>query len=59
MNGNEIADTCFGLVEKLFEIKVITNCTNGNVLRILPPLIATKSDIDYFLYTFHEVLKDL
>jgi len=54
-----MADTCTGLVEKLFEKKVIANCTNRNVLRILPPLIATKSDIDYFLYTFHEVLKDL
>lgn len=54
-----MADTCFGLVEKLFEIKVIANCTNQNVHRILPPLIAEKSDIDFFLSTFHKVLKHI
>lgn len=59
MIGIEMADTCSGLVEKLFEKRVIANCTNRNVLRILPPLIATKSDIDFFLSNFHAVLKDI
>lgn len=59
MIGIEMADTCTGLVEKLFEKKVIVNCTDRNVLRILPPLISTKSDIDFFLSKFHEVLKRL
>ena len=45
------------IVEQMRERKVLTNCTNGNVLRILPPLIAGKSEIDFFLYNFHEVLK--
>ena len=44
-------------VEKMRERKVLTNCTNSNVLRILPPLIAGKNEIDFFLYNLHEVLK--
>jgi acetylornithine/N-succinyldiaminopimelate aminotransferase len=45
------------IVEHMMERKVLTNCTNGNVLRIIPPLIAGKNEIDFFLYNFHEVLK--
>lgn len=48
--GNEI-------VRKMRDRNVLTNCTNGTVLRLLPPLICTKNDIDFFLYNFHEVLK--
>ena len=46
------------IVEQMRERKVLTNCTSSNVLRILPPLIAGKSEIDFFLYNFHEVLKN-
>jgi acetylornithine/N-succinyldiaminopimelate aminotransferase len=46
------------IVEKMRERKVLTNCTSRNVLRVLPPLIAGKSEIDFFLYNFHEVLKN-
>lgn len=49
--GNEI-------VSKMRERKVLTNCTNSTVLRLLPPLISTKNDIDFFLYNFHKVLKN-
>jgi acetylornithine/N-succinyldiaminopimelate aminotransferase len=45
------------IVRKMRERKVLTNCTNNTVLRLLPPLITEKKDIDYFLYNFHEVLK--
>ena len=45
------------IVEQMRERKVLTNCTNINVLRILPPLIAGKNEIDFFLYNFHEILK--
>ena len=45
------------IVEQMRRKKVLTNCTSGNVLRILPPLIAGRSEIDFFLYNFHEVLK--
>lgn len=57
MIGIEMFSECYKLVELLMKRKVLVNCTNKNVLRILPPLIATKNDIDFFLYNFHEVLK--
>lgn len=57
MIGVEMFEECFKIVDQLIERKVLANFTNKNVLRILPPLIATKTDIDFFLYNFHEVLK--
>ena len=59
MIGIEMASDCDMIVVQLRHRKVLVNCTNKNVVRILPPLIATKSDIDFFLYNFHEVLKSL
>lgn len=57
MIGIEMFSECYKLVELLMKRKVLVNCTKKKVLRILPPLIATKNDIDFFLYNFHEVLK--
>ena len=45
------------IVEEIRNRNVLINCTSGNVLRILPPLIAGKNEIDFFLYNFHETLK--
>ena len=54
--GVELTSECDPIVEKLRNRKILINCTNKNVLRILPPLIAGKSDIDFFLYNFHQVI---
>ena len=59
MIGVEMNDNCTLLVEKLMKKNVLANCTNKNILRLLPPLITTKNDIDFFLYNFHEVLKQI
>jgi acetylornithine/N-succinyldiaminopimelate aminotransferase len=58
MQGVEMFYPCGEIVKKMRERKVLTNCTNNSVLRLLPPLIIEKNDIDYFLYNFHEVLKN-
>ncbi len=58
MQGVEMNYPCAEFVKKLRERKVLSNCTNNSVIRILPPLISTKSDIDFFLYNFHEILKN-
>jgi acetylornithine aminotransferase len=42
------------IVQKMLEKKILINCTNQNVLRILPPLIVTKKEIDYFLVNLEE-----
>lgn len=57
MIGIELFDNGQKVVNALLEKNVLINCTSENVLRILPPLIAGKSDIDFFLFKFHEVLK--
>jgi acetylornithine/N-succinyldiaminopimelate aminotransferase len=58
MQGVELNYPGSDVVRKMRERRVLTNCTNNSVLRLLPPLIADKNDIDYFLYNFHEVLKN-
>ena len=57
MIGIEMFTECYKFVEQIMERKVLVNCTNKNVIRVLPPLIASKNDIDFFLYNFHQVLK--
>jgi acetylornithine aminotransferase len=59
MIGVEMKGECRIVVDRLLERKVLANCTSNNVLRILPPLISSKTDVDFFLYNLHEVLKIL
>jgi len=46
------------LQKKLREKKVLVITATGNVLRILPPLITTKENIDYFLGVLKSVLSE-
>lgn len=45
------------IVKKMLEKKILINCTNQNVLRILPPLIITQNEIDYFLVNLEETFR--
>jgi acetylornithine/N-succinyldiaminopimelate aminotransferase len=45
------------VVEKLIAENVLVNCTNANVIRLLPPLNIEKSEIDLFLEKFKEVIR--
>lgn len=58
MIGVELFENGQKFVSKLLEKNILINCTNTNVLRLLPPLIISKSDADFFLYNFHESLKE-
>jgi predicted acetylornithine/succinylornithine family transaminase len=58
MIGVDFNYECIKIVGKLRERKILANCTNSTVLRILPPLISLKTDIDYFLYNLHEIMKE-
>jgi acetylornithine/N-succinyldiaminopimelate aminotransferase len=59
MIGVELTFPCGNFINIMRERSVLTNCTNDTVIRILPPLITEKSDIDFFLYNFHENLKEI
>jgi len=58
MVGVELRKPCASLVDKFREKGILVNCTNENVLRILPPLISTKENIDYFINIFNEILSE-
>lgn len=47
------------VVEQMLKRNILTNCTNNNVIRILPPLITTSEEIKYFLDNFEEVIVSL
>ncbi|RPI75099.1 MAG: acetylornithine/succinylornithine family transaminase [Ignavibacteriales bacterium] len=56
MIGVEHLYECNEMVEKFRERGVLVNCTNQNVIRILPPLIAEKEDILIFMETYRKIL---
>lgn len=58
MIGIELLKPCTDFVAIMRGKKILINCTNERVLRILPPLIATKDNIDFFLFTLNETLKN-
>ena len=58
MIGVEMNFNCAEIIKSLRQKNVLANCTNSNVVRILPPLIAQKKHIDFFLYKFDETLKE-
>jgi predicted acetylornithine/succinylornithine family transaminase len=58
MIGVDFHYECNNIVAKLRDRKIFANCTNKTVLRLLPPLIIQKNDIDFFLYNLHESIKE-
>ncbi len=52
IEGNQI-------VEKMMQKGFLINCTSGNVLRFLPPLIITKEEIDQILTALEDVFKEV
>ena len=57
MLGVELNFPCNKIVDEFRENCILVNCTSENVLRILPPLISIKTNIDQFLTTFEKLLK--
>jgi len=47
------------LVQKMLERKVIVNSTSVSVLRLVPPFIITKEDIDEFISKLRDALNDI
>lgn len=53
---DELGKTVFN---KLFENKILTSLCSGNTIRIAPPLIITSGDIDLFIKTFEQIIKEI
>jgi len=58
MTGLELKMEARPIVDKLLEMKVVTNATSVNVLRLVPPYIITNDDIDEFISKLEIVLTD-
>lgn len=55
----EITRECSQVVQACFERGVLINCTAGNTLRFIPPLIVTEEDIDTLIAVLTEALSRL
>ncbi len=56
MIGVECRTECSEIVSSLMSKGDLANCTNGNVIRLLPPLIIQEEHVDIFLSKLREVI---
>jgi len=59
MIGLEIEKDGPEVVKKCVEKGVLINCTAGNVLRFLPPLIVKKKEIDYLIEVLDKIFSSI
>lgn len=59
MVGLEIEKNGSEVVKKCLEKGALINCTAGNVLRFLPPLIIEKEEIDYLIEVLDKIFKKI
>jgi len=58
MLGVECKTDCSEFVSLLLSNGVLANCTNGNVIRILPPLIIEEAHVDSFMSALKETYNE-
>jgi acetylornithine/N-succinyldiaminopimelate aminotransferase len=59
MIGIQIGDLAKEVVNRLLSRGIIANAAHDTVLRLLPPLIITRSNVEEFLKALNEVLSEL
>jgi len=57
MLGVELSIDGPGVFEECFKRRLLINCTQSNILRIMPPLVVKKNDIDKAVGILEDVLK--
>ena len=58
MLGVQLRKDGSSIVEKCFAKKLLINCTHKTILRLMPPIIVKKQDIDHAVKILREVLLD-
>ncbi len=58
MIGIEISGSGKDVVDQMRKQNILINSTNENTIRLLPPLIITKTEIDIFLESFYKVMEN-
>jgi acetylornithine/N-succinyldiaminopimelate aminotransferase len=59
MIGIEVGSAAPDIVKRLLRKGIIANAANNTVLRLLPPFIISKKDIEVFLVALDEILKEV
>ncbi len=57
--GIELKMDGSSIVKEMLKKKILINCTMGNVLRFLPPLIITQEEVDRVVTALEEVFKGI
>src|SRR4030042_197401 len=57
--GIELKIDGSSIVKEMLRRKILINCTMGNVLRFLPPLVVTREEIDRVVQALEEVFQEL
>jgi len=57
MQGVVLTSDAAPVVAALLERRIIANATSGNVVRLVPPYVITRGDVDEFIDTFGDVLR--
>ena len=56
MIGIELKVKCLDLVEEALNNKLVINVTKENTIRMLPPLIINKSEIDVIVKILYKII---
>lgn len=59
MIGIELDRECTSIVTTMHEQGILINCTNTNVIRLLPPLIIKEEHVDHFIKELKQILSSL
>jgi len=59
MIGTELTTPCSDIVNLCMEKGILINCTAGSVIRLLPPLIITKREIDLLINVLEDIFARL
>lgn len=57
--GIEMTTECSNIVKACMERGLLINCTANNVLRLIPPLIVRRGDIDHLINVLNEIFPKL
>lgn len=57
MQGVVLTSDAAPVVTALLERRVIANATSGNVVRLVPPYVITRAEVDEFVATFGDALR--
>lgn len=57
MQGVVLTSDAAPVVAALLERRIIANATSGNVVRLVPPYVITRDDVDEFIDTFGDILR--